>query len=266
MSIASAWVLCKLTGCLLSIMTSGASPAALLVSAALVLWLNAASAAPEDAASLMIMSMQWLPQAQPTQACISPTEYCNGGQLNTCIKSGCDLWTNNQPHCLAPDPGPANGSAAGSGGTGGGTSPNTPNTGGGAVRVCRAFNREQAPAEFNVARFFPAQPDGQDADTACSLATPLNPGILPQDLQAQLGCIAGGVQAGDDAWQQLWTSGGACTGMPQEDYYTLLADTFATYNPASVLAPGELQMNRSELIAALESAWGAEPWVACNAS
>lgn len=32
------------------------------------------------------------------------------------------------------------------------------------------------------------------------------------------------------------------------------------------LAPGDLQMNRSDLIAALSGTWGAEPWVACNAS
>lgn len=32
------------------------------------------------------------------------------------------------------------------------------------------------------------------------------------------------------------------------------------------LAPGQLEMNRSELIATLADAWGAEPWVSCDAS
>lgn len=55
---------------------------------------------------------QWLPQAFPSQACITPTAYCNGGQLNVCVGLGCDLWKNNTPHCIAQDPGPTNGGAA----------------------------------------------------------------------------------------------------------------------------------------------------------
>lgn len=169
---------------------------------------------------------------------------------------------------------------------------------------------------------------------------------------------------GNQAWQQLWSTGGACTGMGAQDYFQLMADTFGAYDPAvsgkaeycglavaqqtsvgwvlhskivfgcfkaracaaslvcitrlhgipapthgclkhsrplqpcccprrcpcpcrcplpcdnpialtliisllrlqRALAPGDLQINRSDLIAALSGTWGAEPWVACNAS
>ena len=43
-------------------------------------------------------------------------------------------------------------------------------------------------------------------------------------------CPAG--TPGNQAWQQLWSSGGACTGMAQQDYFQLMADTFGAYDPA----------------------------------
>lgn len=48
----------------------------------------------------------------------------------------------------------------------------------------------------------------------------------------------------DSDWQQLWGSGGACTGMDPEDYFQLVADSFGAYDPAV----GSLLQCRSSVI------------------